>query len=110
MSSFGSPSEIAREALRQLALRRVPPTPEHYRTLYNEIAGTAAEDEALPEKFLRTLARQLPRDSGERLRLARAFDQAVAAQDDAAAREALAQYLAGLERETQPAWNELIAL
>ncbi len=108
MSSPGNPSEIAREALRQLAMRRVPPTPDHYRTLYNEIAGNAAEDEPLPEKFLRMLARQLPRDSAERQRLARAFDQAVAAQDDGAAREALAQYLAGLAQEAQPAWNELI--
>ena len=108
MNSPGNPSEIAREALRQLAMRRVPPTPDHYRTLYNEIAGNAAEDEPLPEKFLRMLARQLPRDSAERQRLARAFDQAVAAQDDGAAREALAQYLAGLAQEAQPAWNELI--
>lgn len=109
MAPPGNPSEIAREALRQLALRRVPPTPEHYRTLYNEIAGLAAEDEPVPEAFLRTLARQLPRDSAERLRLARAFDQAVAARDDAAARDALAQYFAALGRETQPTWNELIA-
>ncbi|AVZ79587.1 GGDEF domain-containing protein [Zoogloeaceae bacteirum Par-f-2] len=109
MAPPGNPSEIAREALRQLALRRVPPTPEHYRTLYNEIAGLTAEDEPVPEAFLRTLARQLPRDSTERLRLARAFDQAVAARDDAAARDALAQYFAALGRETQPAWNELIA-
>lgn len=108
MAQPGNPSEIAREALRQLAMRRVPPTPDHYRTLYNEIAGNATEDEPLPEKFLRMLARQLPRDTAERQRLARAFDQAVAAQNDGATREALAQYLAGLAQEAQPAWNELI--
>ncbi len=109
MPGFTNPSEIAREALRQLAMRRVPPTPDHYRTLYNEIAGTAAEDEAVPEKFLRALAQQLPRDTAERLRLARLLDQAVAAQDERAARDALWQYLASLQQDAQPAWNELIS-
>jgi diguanylate cyclase len=33
-----SPSTIAREALRQLAARRLPPTPENYHRVYHEIA------------------------------------------------------------------------
>ena len=32
------PSDIARETLRQLALRRIAPTPDNYRALYHEIA------------------------------------------------------------------------
>lgn len=36
----GNPIEIAREALRRLALRRIAPTPDNYRRLYHEIAGT----------------------------------------------------------------------
>ena len=35
------PSEIARETLRLLAQRRVPPTPDNYRALYLEISGAA---------------------------------------------------------------------
>ncbi|MGA7178516.1 MAG: GGDEF domain-containing protein [Thiobacillaceae bacterium] len=36
-----NPSDIARETLRRLALRKIVPTPENYRDLYHEIAGTA---------------------------------------------------------------------
>ncbi|THF65674.1 diguanylate cyclase [Pseudothauera nasutitermitis] len=108
MSTLSNPPEIAREALRQLALRRVPPTPEHYRALYNEIAGQADEDETAPEKFYRALAQQLPRDSAERQRHARMLDQALAAQDAAGCRDALWQYLGSLEPDAPPAWNELI--
>ncbi|MGE5523028.1 MAG: diguanylate cyclase [Rhodospirillaceae bacterium] len=43
---MNTPAEIAREALRQLATRRVPPTPDNYRTFYKQIAGTSDEPEA----------------------------------------------------------------
>ena len=33
------PSEIARETLKQLAIRRLAPTPDNYLALYDEIAG-----------------------------------------------------------------------
>jgi len=36
-----NPAEIAREAFRRLATRRIAPTPESYRVIYNEIAGIA---------------------------------------------------------------------
>lgn len=41
MSQAGSPTEIAREALRRLALNRMPPTPENFRELYHQISGVA---------------------------------------------------------------------
>ena len=34
-----NPADIAREAFRRLATRRIAPTPEAYRDIYNEIAG-----------------------------------------------------------------------
>src|SRR5574340_1286740 len=34
-----NPTEVARETLRRLALRRIAPTPDNYQTLYEEIAG-----------------------------------------------------------------------
>jgi diguanylate cyclase len=37
-----NPAEIAREAFRRLATRRIAPTPDAYREIYNEIAGVAA--------------------------------------------------------------------
>ncbi len=53
------PSEVARETLRQLAMRRVPPTPDHYRTLYNEIAGLPPEEPLRWPELIRSLAVQL---------------------------------------------------
>jgi diguanylate cyclase len=37
-----NPAEIAREAFRRLATRRIAPTPDAYRDIYNEIAGMPA--------------------------------------------------------------------
>lgn len=44
MSAPANPSETARETLRQLAIRRTPPTPDNYRALYDEIAGAPAAE------------------------------------------------------------------
>ena len=49
-----NPAEIAREAFRQLAVRRIAPTPDAYREIYDEIAGYAAEP--TPEKILAEFA------------------------------------------------------
>ncbi|HWI15313.1 MAG TPA: GGDEF domain-containing protein [Burkholderiales bacterium] len=40
---MNTPADIAREALRQLATRRVPPTPDNYSTFYRQIAGDPEE-------------------------------------------------------------------
>ncbi len=48
-TSFNSPTDIARETFRRLAIERVAPTPEAYRKLYTEISGT--QDDA-PEKIV----------------------------------------------------------
>jgi diguanylate cyclase len=45
MTTLTNPFEIARETLRLLAGRRIPPTPDNYLTLYHEIAGTKAVPE-----------------------------------------------------------------
>ena len=41
MTSPTTPSEIAREALKALAARKLPPTPDNYARIYQEIGGTA---------------------------------------------------------------------
>lgn len=108
MPTLSNPSEIAREALRQLALRRVAPTPDNYRKLYHEIAGTRPDDDALPEAFVRKLARRLPRDSAERQRHGHQLDQALADGRSKAAEAALERYLDSLKLGEPQAWNELI--
>ncbi|MEW6413906.1 MAG: GGDEF domain-containing protein [Pseudomonadota bacterium] len=40
--NLANPTEVAREALRRLAMRRIAPTPDNYQTLYDEIVGKAA--------------------------------------------------------------------
>ena len=108
MPTLSNPSEIAREALRQLALRRVAPTPDNYRKLYHEIAGTRPDDDALPEAFVRKLARRLPRDNAERQRHGHQLDQALADGRSKAAEAALERYLESLKLGEPQAWNELI--
>ena len=103
------PSEIAREVLRLFAARRISPTPDNFRALYYEVAGTADTEGTFPDKFVRALARQLPRDTAERARIARQLDQALAEDNQDTSRQALADYLASLKTEQPPAWNELIA-
>lgn len=76
MADNQQPSDIARETLRQLAQRRIPPTPDNYRTLYHEISGTAAA-ENFPERALKALSAGLPRTTQEQMRFARQIDTAV---------------------------------
>ena len=48
-ASADNPAEIAREAFRRLATRRLAPTPQNYALIYNEIAGIVEPLAALPE-------------------------------------------------------------
>jgi diguanylate cyclase len=59
MADPQQPSDIARETLRQLALRRVPPTPDNYRTLYHEIAGIPAAQPLNWSETIRGLVAQV---------------------------------------------------
>ncbi|WP_346287968.1 diguanylate cyclase [Zoogloea sp.] len=88
MIDTSQPSDVARETLRQLALRRIAPTPDNYRSLYHEIAGSIAED-VFPERALKLIAAALPRNNHESLRLVRDFEASVAQSDWAAMRAVL---------------------
>lgn len=88
MTDTSQPSDVARETLRQLALRRIAPTPDNYRSLYHEIAGSIAED-VFPERALKLIAAALPRNNHESLRLVRDFEASVAQSDWAAMRSVL---------------------
>ncbi len=60
-----NPREVAREALRQLALRKLPPTPANYQLCYNEVAGLP-NVVGFPETQLRHIAAALPAATAER--------------------------------------------
>lgn len=64
-----SPSEIAREAFKRLAEKRLAPTPDNYLTLYHEVAGTLPPAH-FPSEALRQIASALPaRNPGQEKQL-----------------------------------------
>lgn len=105
MADPQQPSDVARETLRQLALRRIPPTPDNYRTLYHEIAGTTVA-EAFPEKALKGVAAGLPRTTPEQARFARQFDAAIGDGSWDGIRSTLAELLN--KAGAAPSWGTLI--
>lgn len=75
-----TPSEIAREALKQLALRRLNPTPDNYQVLYAEVAGVPVSA-IFPEAQLRTILRVLPAQTPAQIRLIEQFGAAINRKD-----------------------------
>jgi len=74
--------DVAREALRALVLRKLDPSPDNYRRLYNEIAGAEDGAEASgAEVALERIARDFPRASPELLRLAKNMERAAGRHD-----------------------------
>ena len=108
MATLTNPFEIAREALRLLAVRRIPPTPDNYLTLYQEIAGIKPGAESFPEKQLRALASALPKASPEQLRLARQLDEAVKAANWEEYKTRLVEFITNLADVQKLAWADLI--
>lgn len=53
------PFEIARETLKQISARKLPPTPTNYQTVYHEISGQPVI-KPFPEDELRAVAQALP--------------------------------------------------
>ena len=54
-----NPSELARETLKTLATRKIPPTPDNYAKIYAEISGITTEENSGAEKVLRGIADRL---------------------------------------------------
>lgn len=104
-----NPTEIARETFRLLATRRIAPTPESYRTVYHEVAGTRPEELlAFPSEQAKSLQQGLPKETPGQMRLARELDQAAREQDWTAFRDTLLAYIGEQNAlETLP-WGELI--
>lgn len=91
--SAQNPAEIAREAFMRLASRRIAPTPEAYREIYNEIAGIseapparapeapAAAPDPGAENVLAEFAGKLTESPGELAEFGRRFNRAVKMRD-----------------------------
>jgi diguanylate cyclase len=75
--------DVAREALRALVVRKLDPSPDNYRRLFNEIAGVDETTEAASaaEHSLERIAHGFPRTSPELLRVAKAMERAAGKRD-----------------------------
>lgn len=85
------PSEIARETLKQLAARRLAPTPDNYQALYDEIAGFRSPT-AFPEGPLRHILSVLPGQTPAQKRLLGLLERAVDNKDWSALQGVLVGY------------------
>jgi diguanylate cyclase len=108
-----NPAEIAREAFRQLATRRIAPTPDAYRAIYDEIAGipattpaAAPEPDRGPENVLSGFAHRLADTPGELAEFGVRFNRAVKQRDwDGYARTLSQLAEKHLRRHTHPAMS-----
>ncbi len=96
-----NPPDIAREAFRRLAMQRTAPTPDAYRTAYNEIAGTSADIDA--ETVLAGFAKNLARARGDAAELGVRFNRALEARDWQDYAEGLSQLIEKRLKKTPPA-------
>ncbi len=85
------PSDIARETLKQLALRRLAPTPDNFRALYDEISGNITPP-PFPEGPLRQILRVIPGQTPPQKRLLDQFESAVGQKDWSALQSVLVGY------------------
>jgi diguanylate cyclase len=108
MTTLTNPFEIARETLRLLAVRKIPPTPDNYLTLYGEISGTTPSASKFPEKQLRSLTSALPKNTPDQLRLARQLEEATKAEDWGRYEEHLISFINVLTESQKLSWAELL--
>ncbi len=109
MATLSNPSEIARETLKQLMSRRMAPSPDNYRAIYNEIAGIADKTSGAADGEFKTLLLGLPKETPAQQRLARQLDQTLKASDLDEYRSTLIEFIKEHSAESDLAWGDLIA-
>ena len=109
MATLTNPSEIARETLKQLLSRRLAPSPDNYRAIYNEIAGVQERgSNSGADREYKALLQSLPRETPAQQRLARQLDQALKSENWDEFRTPLVDFIREHSSETDQPWNELI--
>lgn len=68
-----TPSDIARETIKQIAIRRIEPTPENYAQIYCEIAQKPVKEDAA--SAIRKALKQLPKETLEQSNWANRWDK-----------------------------------
>ena len=109
MATLTNPSEIARETLKLLMSRRMSPSPDNYRAIYNEIAGISDNSKELfPERELKALLLSLPKETPAQQGLSRQLDQSLKAANWEEYRKTLVEFVREHSSESELAWGELI--
>lgn len=109
MSTPTNPALIARETLKQLLLRKIPPSPDHYQEIYEEISGVKTQiAEAFPERELRSFLQLLPKETPSQQGLTRQLDIAIKSANWEEFKSTLSQFITEHSSESDLAWGELI--
>jgi len=98
--------EIAREALRRLALKKLLPIPENYRMVFHEISGQPVTL-TFPEDEFKVLQAALPRKNAEQIHFARQLEAAISERSWDRLKDALLEFLAN-QSGAQTPWPELV--
>lgn len=107
--NLANPTEVARETLRRLAMRKIAPTPDNYQTLYDEIVGkpsvpaAAAEDGAATA--LSGLVMDLSLHHPDLAGMVDVLDDAIRKRDWARSRKQLGAVSLQLKKQVEAAGN-----
>ena len=102
-----NPSELARETLKTLATRKIPPTPDNYARIYAEIGGTGAEENVGAEKVLRGIADRLAQNP-KSVAAGVALNKVIGTQDWNQCITEIEKVLPKRGGETTQSWSNLI--
>ncbi len=106
-ATLSSPSELARETIRQLAARKLPPTPDNYTLLYGEISG-AGQPRHPAHKALDLFASEYGTHEGAEGRRARELVTALDGGDWNTVSTLLGGIARGNGAAPGPSWPDLI--
>lgn len=98
--------ENAREALRRLASKNLPPTPENYRMAFHEVLGQP-DAPTFPADEFKALQAALPRKSTQQIHLARQLETAISEKSWDSFKDALIEFLAN-QGSTETPWPGLM--
>jgi diguanylate cyclase len=111
MEKLTNPTDIARETLKQLAMRRIVPSPDHYESIYHEIAQTSEADRQHPglKELISALERSTPQ-SPEAKRQLEQLKRVIKREEWAALYDQLIRCIQsqGSTSELSKSWGELI--
>jgi len=107
MKKPADPSELARETLKTLAARKIPPTPDSYARIYAEISGIKIEEGGGAEKVLRGVASHLAQ-TPQSEPVAATLKKAIGAGDWAGCLKEIEKALPKHGKEQAQPWSNLI--